>query len=83
MDGKSVKGVACPPPTKRVDDLASSTSAFNSSKQQLFSPSSSFDVALRKSSLTSLEKKQVDLLQESAPLTFARPAMAAPTAGYR
>ena len=81
MDGK-LNSVAYRHPTKT---LASSTaaSAFNSPKQQLFDRSTSFDVALRKSSLTSLEKEPVDLLQESAPVSFARPAMAAPPAGYR
>ena len=89
MKGERIKGAAYlypqAQPTKSEDDLAPSTalSAFNSPKQQLFNPSSSFDVALRKSSLTSLEKQSVDLLQESAPLSFARPAMAAPTAGNR
>jgi hypothetical protein len=85
MKSVRIKGAAYPPPTKSEGDLASSTalSAFNSPKQQLFNPSNSFDVALRKSSLTSLEKQSVDLLQESAPLSFARPAMAAPTAGNR
>jgi hypothetical protein len=85
MASKRINGAAYPQPTATDADLASSTalSAFNSPKQLLFNPSNSFDVALRKSSVTSLEKQSFDLLQESAPLSFARPAMAAPTAGNR
>jgi hypothetical protein len=89
MDGKRMNGVAYPQPqpSKRATSSLASTapSASNSSKQfeQLFNPSNSFDVALRKASLTNLEKEQDNLLRESAPLSFARPAMAAPTAGYR
>jgi hypothetical protein len=82
---KRINGAAYPQPTTTNGDLASSTalSAFNSPKQLLFHPSTSFDVALRKSSIASLEKQSVNLLQESARLSFARPAMAAPTAGNR
>jgi hypothetical protein len=89
MDGKRMNGVAYPQPqpAKRATSSLASTapSASNSSKQfeQLFNPSNSFDVALRKASRTNLEKEQANLLRESAPLSFARPAMAAPTAGYR
>lgn len=85
MVSKRINGAAYRQLTTTADDLASSTalSAFNSSKQLLFNPSTSFDVALRKSSLTSLEKHSINLLQESAPLSFARPAMAAPNAGNR
>lgn len=85
MGVKTMNGAAYPQPTKRTTSLASTApSASNSSKQQLFnSTTTTLDVALRKASITSLEKKATNLLRESAPLSFARPAMAAPNAGYR